>query len=116
MSVGKAGGQLVDENYGPWRRRWLQWHSRSLLASIITLAGVEREPYLDRMRAAYHDLGDFTQGEVDFIFQRTSRGLRRLPSIIEVSPLTQQRIQEQGQRLMEEAPGVRLVVVSPDFD
>lgn len=96
----------MDENYGPWRRRWLRWHSRSLLASIITLAGAERQPYLDRMRSAYHDLGDFTQGEVDFIFQRVWRGLRRLgsrASIIEISPLTQQRIREQGQRLMAEA-------------
>lgn len=101
-----CGGQLVDENYKPWRQRWLQWHARSLLASVVALAEAERESYLDRMRAAYCDLGDFPESEIDFIFRRVSRGIRKLgpcPGVLEVSPLTQLRIRAQGLRLMADA-------------
>lgn len=95
IGAGNAEGQFVDENYEPWRRRWLQWHSRSLLASVIALAVVERGAYLDRMRAAYRDFGDFPESEIDFIFRRVSRGQQKLgscPAAFEVSPRTLQHI------------------------
>ena len=96
----------MDENYKPWRQRWLQWHARSLLASVVALAEAERESYLDRMRAAYCDLGDFPESEIDFIFRRVSRGIRKLgpsPGVFEVSPLTQLRIRAPGLPLMADA-------------
>ncbi|MDT4812186.1 hypothetical protein FQZ97_451410 [compost metagenome] len=107
IGAGSTGEQLVDENYKLWRQRWLRWHARSLLASMVALAEAERESFLDRMRAAYRDLGDFPESEIDFIFRRASRGLRKLgscPGVFEVSPLTQLRIRAQGLRLMADAP------------
>ncbi|KAF7962259.1 hypothetical protein AWV80_23780 [Cupriavidus sp. UYMU48A] len=61
------GGQMNDEGYKPWRRRWLRLHSRSLLANALMLAEVELDAYLKDKRTAYRDYGDFTENEIDFI-------------------------------------------------
>lgn len=101
------GGQMDDEGYKPWRRRWLRLHSRSLLANSLALAAeVELEAYLREMRTAYRNYGDFTENEIDFIFRRVRRGIQRMPtphSAPQCARRARGRIRALGQRLMTEA-------------
>jgi hypothetical protein len=99
---------MNDEDYKPWRRRWLRLHSRSLLANALMLAEFELDMYLKEKRTTYRDYGDFTENEIDFIFRRVCRGIQRLPaphsSPEECARRARRRIQALGQRLMKEAP------------
>ncbi|SOZ17597.1 hypothetical protein CBM2598_U10045 [Cupriavidus taiwanensis] len=62
------GGQLRHEDYQQWRRQWLRWHSRSLLANALALQRGERAARLDEMLKAYLSYGDFTENEMISFF------------------------------------------------
>ncbi|TPQ34347.1 hypothetical protein C2U69_23110 [Cupriavidus pinatubonensis] len=98
---------MNNEGYRRWRRRWLRLHSRFLLASALTLAEVELDTYLKEKRTTYRDFGDFTENEIDFIFQRVCRGIQRWPAphiaSQECVRRARKRIQELGRRLTNEA-------------
>lgn len=94
------------EDYKHWRLRWLRWHSRSLLTSALRLREAERDAYLGGMHRAYCSHGDFTENEIDFIFRRVSQGIWKLqlrPDAFELAQRAQERIREQGLRLMADA-------------
>lgn len=89
-----------------WRLRWLRWHSRSLLANALRLSEVEGDVYLSRMHRAYCAHGDFTENEIDFIFRRVSKGIWKLQlhsDAFELAQRADERIREQGRRLMADA-------------
>ena len=67
-------GYLQDDKYSKWRRQWLQWHARSLLASALLIHGAERDAYLDEMLTEYFAYDDFSAHEISFIFRRVCRG------------------------------------------
>ncbi|KDP87686.1 hypothetical protein CF70_034795 [Cupriavidus sp. SK-3] len=58
-------------------RRWLQWHSRSVLANALVLQQAERDTYLDEMLRAYFAYGDFTENPIDYIFRRVANGVQK---------------------------------------
>ncbi|AQV92562.1 hypothetical protein BJN34_01485 [Cupriavidus necator] len=87
MTTGIWGGQLGYQDYKHWRRRWLRWHSRSLLASALVLQRSEWDAYLDEMQKAYLAYGDFAENEIVFIFQRVSSGVRKLASHLNAAPV-----------------------------
>jgi hypothetical protein len=100
---------LVKDDSKHWRRRWLRWHSRSLLASALVLQRGECDAYLNEMLRAYLAYGDFTENEVDFIFRRVSHGVRMLGSHLDASVFArraQERIRAHGLRLMTDASEV----------
>ncbi|EON16357.1 hypothetical protein C265_28866 [Cupriavidus sp. GA3-3] len=100
---------MVKDDYKHWRRRWLRWHSRSLLASALVLQRSECDAYLNQMLRAYLAYGDFTENEVEFIFRRVSHGVRKLGSNLDASVFArraQERIRAHGLRLMTDASEV----------
>jgi hypothetical protein len=93
------------KTYSLWRRRWLGWHSRSLLANALGQTPATRHAYIREMRLAYRDYGDFSESEIEFIFRRVSRGIGRLwrhPRAGELARRAQRPIREQGHRLHRE--------------
>ncbi|CAG9174161.1 hypothetical protein CURE108131_17265 [Cupriavidus respiraculi] len=91
--------------YSLWRRRWLWWHSRSLLANALGQTPAARHAYIREMRLAYRDYGDFSESEIEFIFRRVSRGICRLsrhPRASELARRARRPIREQGHRLHRE--------------
>ncbi|AQV98250.1 hypothetical protein BJN34_30740 [Cupriavidus necator] len=97
---------MKNEDYKHWRRRWLRWHSRSLLAGTLVLQRSDWDTYLDEMLKTYLAYGDFTENEIAFIFRRVSHGIRRLASHLDASVCArraQDKIRAQGLRLMTDA-------------
>lgn len=97
---------MDDEGYKSWRRRWLRWHARCLLANALALSESARSAYLQEMHSAYGTFGDFTEDEVVFVFRRVFRAFSRLPpflSVLEEAQWPHKRIREEGMRLMKEA-------------
>ncbi|AQV96419.1 hypothetical protein BJN34_21355 [Cupriavidus necator] len=97
---------MENEDYKHWRRRWLRWHSRSLLAGTLVLQRSEWDAYLDEMLRTYVAYGDFAEDEIAFIFRRVSHGVRKLASQLDASACArraQARIRAQGLRLMTDA-------------
>lgn len=100
---------MRDDGYKQWRRRWLQWHSRSLLANALVLQRTERDTYLDEMLRAYLAHGDFTENEIDYIFRKVCHCVRKFASHLDASAYAQhaqERIRAQGFRLMTDASEV----------
>lgn len=100
---------MGNEDYKHWRRRWLRWHSRSLLASALVLQRSEWDAYLDEMQKAYLAYGDFAENEIDFIFRRVSNGVRKLASHMNASVCArraQGRIKVQGRKLLTDASSI----------
>src|SRR5437868_14854170 len=96
---------MEDSHYLWWRRRWVGWHSRTLLANALGQSPATRTAYLGEMRQAYEAYGDFSPQEVDFIFGRVSRGMRKLhghPCAFEFAQRARRALRQQGSRLQQE--------------
>jgi hypothetical protein len=96
---------MQSRHYQWWRRRWLWWHSRTLLANALAQGPATQAAYIAEMRRAYEAYGDFTHNEMALIFGRVTRGMQKLhrhPCAFEFAQRAKRALREQGLRLQEE--------------